>query len=400
MNKIGIKPSIKEDESGIVALFVTLIIIIILSIIVIGFSQVARTEEANALNRQLSSEAFYAAESGVNDAYSQIVNSMDTPPFTIQSATANCVTGNPYVSTPLLDPAGTTPKYTCLLVDPDPPDITVTPGAGQPVIEPLNFSSDPTTVTLIWKNQSPPYTADNSTCNEFQAFTDNYPKFPPTGSWDAQCPSVIRVDFVPITGSYQESTLATAQRTFYLYPQAPASHGSSNTGSYSGFGAINNGQIIPVACNENVSCTFNINNLPATPNYYVRLQYVYGGPPAYTLCGNACDGSVTFTGDAAQIDSTGEAQGVLRRIQVDVSLTSSGSSTFNIVTPPSYAIETSSSLCKSLDLDVSNAATYIYIPHESPTDIFNLHGKPGSYVYQDASTEAAGTMAIDPCGPY
>jgi hypothetical protein len=55
-------------EGGFVSIIVCMIIMTILSLITIGFAQIMAREQRQALDRQLSSQAFYAAESGVNDA--------------------------------------------------------------------------------------------------------------------------------------------------------------------------------------------------------------------------------------------------------------------------------------------------------------------------------------------
>ena len=41
---------------------------IVMSLIVLGFAQISRRNQRESLDRQLSTQAFYAAESGVNDA--------------------------------------------------------------------------------------------------------------------------------------------------------------------------------------------------------------------------------------------------------------------------------------------------------------------------------------------
>ncbi|HSX32249.1 MAG TPA: pilus assembly PilX N-terminal domain-containing protein, partial [Candidatus Saccharimonadales bacterium] len=55
-------------ESGMVAIMVTIILMIVISLIVLGFAQIARRNQRQSLDRQLSTQAFYAAETGVNDA--------------------------------------------------------------------------------------------------------------------------------------------------------------------------------------------------------------------------------------------------------------------------------------------------------------------------------------------
>src|SRR5260370_15103164 len=58
----------RQAEAGIVSIMVTMITMIVISLIVLGFADIARNEQRNSLDDQLSTQAYYAAESGVNDA--------------------------------------------------------------------------------------------------------------------------------------------------------------------------------------------------------------------------------------------------------------------------------------------------------------------------------------------
>ena len=62
------------DQKGMAAILITLIMMIVISLIVLGFAQITRHDQQQALDKQLSTEAFYAAESGINDAINAIQN--------------------------------------------------------------------------------------------------------------------------------------------------------------------------------------------------------------------------------------------------------------------------------------------------------------------------------------
>ena len=62
------KTSLRTNQEGIVAVIVAVILMLILSLIVLAVSQNATREQRQALDRQLSEQAFYNAESGINDA--------------------------------------------------------------------------------------------------------------------------------------------------------------------------------------------------------------------------------------------------------------------------------------------------------------------------------------------
>ncbi len=50
--------TLSSDERGLAAVVVTVFVMIILSLVVLAFSQVARREQRQALDRQLSTQAF------------------------------------------------------------------------------------------------------------------------------------------------------------------------------------------------------------------------------------------------------------------------------------------------------------------------------------------------------
>src|SRR4029079_15615056 len=58
----------RTSESGIVAILVVIVFSALLAVISIGFSHLMNREARQALDRQLSLQAYYCAESGVNDS--------------------------------------------------------------------------------------------------------------------------------------------------------------------------------------------------------------------------------------------------------------------------------------------------------------------------------------------
>ena len=65
-----------RDQRGIASLIITMVSMVIVTLIVLGFATLSRREQRQSLDRQLSTQAFYAAESGVEDARAVILNSI------------------------------------------------------------------------------------------------------------------------------------------------------------------------------------------------------------------------------------------------------------------------------------------------------------------------------------
>src|SRR5665213_972033 len=76
MSKMN-KYTLNKDQRGFVAFFVTIMVMIIFGVLILSFSQISNREGVSALNRNLSTNALYAAESGINDAYTTIRNASD-----------------------------------------------------------------------------------------------------------------------------------------------------------------------------------------------------------------------------------------------------------------------------------------------------------------------------------
>ena len=121
--------NMKRDEKGMVSILVTMIMIIVITLIVLGFSQVARRNERESLDDQLSTQAYYAAESGVNAAVNYLTQpaNIGTQFNTIDNCAGFIGTLNAAgVSNDLNAPTDTT-KYTCLMVDTEPTSLNISP---------------------------------------------------------------------------------------------------------------------------------------------------------------------------------------------------------------------------------------------------------------------------------
>ena len=63
---------LQNNQEGLVSITVSLIIMIIITLVVSSFALIVRREQRRTLDRQLSQQAFYAAEVGIADAQSAI----------------------------------------------------------------------------------------------------------------------------------------------------------------------------------------------------------------------------------------------------------------------------------------------------------------------------------------
>ena len=334
--------TIKNDQNGFAAFFVTIMVMMIFGILILSFSQISNKEGVNALNKVLSAQALYAAQSGINNAYSQIRNYEDQG-LPVPQQTSSC--NGPYYAGADVGSTQNT-KYTCILVNTNPDTLKYqcpTYCANNAIIAHIagaNAGIDH--FTIGW-------TDGNKTIGSCQSSS----LFLPSSNW-SNCPEVLRIDLVPFQrGITNVSSLETSVRTFFLYPQNIAS-------SYVDFGGLNGGSapIIPASCQIS-SCSSTIGGLDTNSTYYIRIQFYYGMPQTVNFNGyDASDNPVAFTNSLIQIDATGLSRTVLKRLSAYVNPLGTNSSPYSLPLPPNFALQANQSICKPLIVD--NYYNYLY----------------------------------------
>lgn len=103
---------IQQDEQGFAAIIVAVILLLVLSLITVGFAAQMRKEQRAALDNQLSTQAYYAAESGINDAVQALGSGV------ITTAKQTCPP-DPQLPSNTVNAAENV-SYSCLLIDPAP----------------------------------------------------------------------------------------------------------------------------------------------------------------------------------------------------------------------------------------------------------------------------------------
>jgi hypothetical protein len=316
----------QRSQQGMVSIMVTMIMMLVISLIVLGFAQVSRREQRQTLDRNLSVQAFLAAESGVNDALDAIRNA----PAGTSIEKPDCpVKGVKYINkdlNPTIDSANDV-AYTCMIVQTgNLPNITAkVPADGGSSIFPLhpgNGTID--TVHISWTLNSNP--SDVNGCNNSRPASAYFTN---TSVWTT-CPyGVLRLDIVP-TDTYQRAAMDAGQKTIFFYPTKngpvpQVAYGSAD------------GSVQSMACKPQ-SCRADIIGVGGSTNYSVRAMAIYtAGNIEITAEGGGS--ALTLKDAQAQIDVTGRAQDVLRRIQVRIPLTPNKAAT-------NYAIESASAICK------------------------------------------------------
>jgi hypothetical protein len=331
---------LRQSQTGMVAIMVTLIMMIVISLIVLGFAQITRRAQRKALDAQLSSQAFYAAESGVNDAIA-ILNTKSG----VLPDKKVCADNSDYQFNTLgYSNLGNGVSYSCVLVEPNPTDLTYKLGASEDAVIKLKPAGNPfSTLTFTWVPAPGQETQPVSTC---PSTAGQYPVATVPGPWDCKF-SVLRTELVP-TSSLSRTNLQTQTRVNFFEPVRSGGSGS--------IGAAANAQTAGAKCKDapTNTCTMTITGLgPGT--YYMRVRTLYQ-PTTLTISATDAGGlPVGFADVQAQISVTGKAQDVLRRILVAVSLDGAQNGS------PTAALISGDSICKRFSVTPTSFFTDDYV---------------------------------------
>lgn len=329
---------LRNQESGLVSIIVAITFVIIISLITTSFALLSRRESRQALDRQLSTQAFYAAESGINDA----IKAIEGGPTSITSCDGvNTLSA----SGPELDDKL---SYTCVLVDEAPASLQFGPiDTDSSKVVKVQATGTITKLRISWQDYGGRTT-----------FAPSGFPFLPQQSYNATNPSsfanntgILRTTIIPVTGNINRADLINNSQTLFMYPRGVATSGQIGNYGYA-TGQASQGAFVDGQChvdNTNSSpglpqyCNVDVTGLGAagTNTFYVRLKGVYRSAKVSIQAYGGAAGTdlLPLTDGQVVIDSTGKANDVLRRIQVRVPVNTE----YDI---PEFALESADSICK------------------------------------------------------
>lgn len=332
------KQTLRGEQQGFASLIIAITLVIIVGLMSVGFAQLMRREINQATSRQLSNQAYYAAESGINDAAKAINNGYSDKKVDCGPITSPVTTGQAYLSNNIVD--GTNSQWTCLTIDPRPDTIKYSPvdqtsptafvaKAVDSAGAPINFSS----LTISWQDADP---SSPQNIRPSTGVSNN--AFPRAGAaWNAM--GIVRISLTPLPDELvpiDRATLFAQTFTSYLYP---ASTGNNNSYGYTTApdqqGVVMDGSCAPGR--TPLRCSVNIIGL-SSPRVLVTLRSIYSDTKVFI---SANGGAANISNAQILVDSTGRSQNVLKRIQVRIPNT-------NNYYYPGFTIETTGDICKQL----------------------------------------------------
>lgn len=324
--------NLQKNEQGLVSIVVTVVLMMVITVIVLSFASISRREQRNALDRQLSTQAFYAAESGINDAKKVLETWVtNNDPKLNVTYMSECTGATSFATAasltlPVQIAGSGAASYTCVFVDPAVSQIETTASDAQQIF-PIKLlgGAQVQTLNVYWDDTTGG--TDFSGCPA-----------PPVNpiSWPATCNApILRLELV-------NASDLTTSKVFFVYPHATIRDTLDYSTAGSGAGA-GNGATARGACNSGgpKKCLITISGLNGT-SYYLRIKGVYKSM-ALTITPNA-PATDKFVGAQTIIDVTGKASDVLRRIQVRLNTNSFSSNV------PLYGLVGTDKICKKFSI--------------------------------------------------
>jgi hypothetical protein len=366
------KNSFFNDDKGMVAITITIIFILVISLTSLALARFARREQRQALDNQLATEALYLAEAGINDgkrAISLKEDGFGNPnPYYVGDKT-NCNPDNTWFPQNLdflsqtstqtnssairsgLGDISAEGSYSCVLIDHTPQTVEYT-----------EISTDKSTyadMTIVDPATGTPVT--NYYLIISWQRTDNTANFRPVGStefvpkpdWNVNTTGVLRVDLTRIhSAAFDSNYLSANTMTSFLYPTPgpalPPAPGLDFTGS---MGPSLRGSIAGNACSVGVPpplppstkfCKIRIANI-GQAHVFMRLKMIYNSASVSLSAFDATtDARLEIRGAQTVIDSTGKVNDVVKRLQVRVGTRPT------INDYPEYAAESIRGICKRM----------------------------------------------------
>jgi hypothetical protein len=297
------------NQQGIVSIITVIFLSIILTLITIAFMRAMTGNQRQALDMQLNTQAFYAAESGYNDALQAL-----KVPGALNIGSPNC--SDFYSGNSLDNTLDNINRYTCLLVD-STVDYIQFEGNLQHgklfLIQSSNPAKPIDSLRIFWSS-----TTNNANQNNHFRSDQSFPRAGnATGSlWsgtmsDQDAPSLLRLSVYPIS-SLSRDDLIRNQRTYFIVPRNGAASVNVNDGSINDAACSSTAVNVVDGGNYYCSVTVPVSSF-VSGSFYIRIL------PFYSTSDVVVEGLNTgsrqqLVGAQTTIDVTGRSNDVYKRI--------------------------------------------------------------------------------------
>ena len=332
------------NQEGAASLLFTLVMIIIISLLAIGFSVITTNDQKATLDKSVSLQAEYAAQSGINSVVSGIINHNSA---VSQSSTATCTPTGGVIPT---FPNTNNTRITCLKWSYSPQSLVYTStNSTSTIINPLDSNGNPTSISEVdikWGPANPTtslplYLSTFSTASLSDVKPDKFP--------------ILKI----VTANSSDMSNLT---TTYVVPVSGAS--SQVAQGALGINIITVGcgtsSLATTSCTAKLKClqwTANVANSSciATNGGLLATSSFDGSQLSINISGiqGTSGAAVQFSNSQVQIDSTAQNGNTVKRLVAGYTI--GGASAWS----PTLTAATGSTaaLCKNFEFDNTNNKT-------------------------------------------
>lgn len=347
-----------KDQRGIVSIIVVSILTITLALIAIGFSKLADRELTQASDRELSNQAYYAAQSGISDAIAYL----SSPGATSFPGCAPPAAARTYFQPNLANGA----EYSCISVNNTPQVLTASGLAPNNPQVLLVSGSNLRDLYISWENAQISKAAATG-------LNPTYGNLPREDTLAGGETGLLRVGIYRVpAGDHSDTNAGLAAHTavYYLYPNWSGGSPSAGAITYAENYSLANGpggsdgsfvhgncSLTPKTPPSNPQqaatyfCNSEIKGLDPASTYYLYLTSQYATLNVNVTGddgGSPTPSPVTFSNSQAVIDVTGQGSDVIQRVRAHVNL----ASPFDV---PAYAVQSMETLCKDFTVTLGTS---------------------------------------------
>lgn len=383
-----------KNEGGLASIVVVGILIVLLTLISLGFARIMDRTVRNAANDETATAANYAAQSGINDLATYVRSNPNVVAKQCKDLIGTSSSKGPFYYSSNLSgepdsgssavPAGSRhSEYTCLLLNQRPESLYYQqiPAQESKVIK-MTTDTTPGSldrILLSWQS-----TDRNKTSKPAGALSPASDVLPDVVAWNSNNNiPLLRLTLYPVLTSGVLTNIQADSKTVFLYPHESGVAGTVQSLNYA---SMVNGAIYHVGCSAgpdapgfmglaNMDCDLAINGIVDIVNLdylYLRLLPVYNHIDVEIKARDIDDRNVKFRGVQAVLDVTAKVGPASKRLQARVDIGGNSSSGGSLTpspnvgptedTIPEYAVRSANAICKRT---LYNDSYYDYVVIES-----------------------------------
>ncbi|HET9850273.1 MAG TPA: hypothetical protein VFP35_01470, partial [Candidatus Saccharimonadales bacterium] len=423
--------------SGMASIVVVSVLVVIVTLISIGFARIMNRTVSNAANRQASASATYAAQSAINDVAAYIKqyplaysNNCNGPNTLIGDKNAP---GPFYYDSNLSGDSTRTTQYTCLILNQSPPDlqyssifadkprvVKITTSAFSGALEKFLFSWQASTAGQTgYPTNCPTQTINtvqvcsSSPLNDETNWNSANGTCKDDGGVNRACIPILELSLYPVPTNGSLANVQADSKTVFLLPQK-----GIGTVQSVGYSNIPDGAMIPVKCTKTVSATdfalsvdpplnacniiFSALTTSTTPGisyFYATITPIYAPASVEIQANDRWKQKLTFVDTQALVDATATAGGVSKRLQVRLDTSSVNSATSEDDNIPSStndvplaALRSANAICKRL---VDTNSVFSYVSFDDPAGVCHDTDNPGGGItYCNQADQCNETLSL------